>query len=153
MRLALALLLPLCAHAREPVPTVAVLATAPGDAASTLHFVAAGASALPPAVATLPHLPWGVVRASMLPGGRPVAPFARDFSVDERGRLVYANRAGGQFTVERIDPKTGAREILASGVSSHAAPHAWPGAPLWNDGDRGLTSLGAGVDVVCSLSP
>jgi hypothetical protein len=95
-----------------------------------------------------------------------LAPFARDFSVDDRGRLLFAGRepARDAWTVERIDPESGARELLATGASGHFAPHAWPGgAAVWNpDGDPGLSALlapsipppaGPGVDVVRALSP
>ncbi len=60
-----------------------------------------------------------------------VPPFARDFSVDDRGRLVYAGRRGGAWTVERVD-RAGALEILDADAGEHPAPFAWAGGPWWN---------------------
>ncbi|MSP63683.1 MAG: hypothetical protein EXR72_25725 [Myxococcales bacterium] len=98
-----------------------------------------------------------------------LAPFARDFSVDERGRVLFASRDGDDWTVERIDSqglRGGAREVLWRGASQHPAPHAWPGGTIafTPDGDPGLALLsvggsarvlapaGPGVDVVQALS-
>lgn len=94
---------------------------------------------------------------------RPIAPcepFARDFSVDDRGRLVFASRDAGGWTVERLDAQSGAREVLWRGTSQHPAPHAWPGGlAAWNpDSDHGLALESgarfaeAGVDELKALS-
>src|SRR5262249_46230331 len=49
------------------------------------------------------------------------APYARDFSVS-RSAIVMSNRAGGAWTVERIDLTTGANERLVSAAERAPVP-------------------------------
>src|SRR3989442_1064901 len=110
--------------AKDAAPRGAVLATVPGGGASTLHFVPRGPAPLAgfadgevflsrvgPDGADLAALPLDPPGAAPRPLAR-VPPFARDFSVDERGRLVYGDRRGDAWAVERID-RHGAQEVLA----------------------------------------
>ncbi len=74
-------------------PKVALLATRPGAAHSTLHLVRPGDTTAPAAVATLPHLEDGVVRAATLPASDAVIAVAeteatRDLSFNAGAFLV-----------------------------------------------------------------
>lgn len=71
-------------------PRVAVLATVPGAATTALYLVDVGATALPPAVASVPHAPGAVVRASVVPGTETVIAIADGAA---RGDLSFAARA------------------------------------------------------------
>ncbi len=96
-----------------------------------------------------------------------VPPFARDFSIDDQGGLVFQDRDQSdvhQVVVDRIDLGTGARTRLFSGASANLAPHAVPGGgvllnPVEGGGfdvvgasPRVRAPLGAGVDGVQARS-
>lgn len=59
---------PAIAAPAAPAATVALLATTPGAAQTTLHFAAIGALKASPPLAVLRHLPDATVRASVVPG-------------------------------------------------------------------------------------
>ncbi|MEM1033146.1 MAG: hypothetical protein AAGN82_22565 [Myxococcota bacterium] len=103
-----------------------------------------------------------------------VLPFARDFSLDEAGRLVYRQRhpeRSRRWQVLRLDPRAGTPavpEVLFEGDTFALAPHAWPGGGVvFNPRRRGLQSLdrsspfegpptaplGPGVDLVVGSHP
>jgi len=87
---------------------------------------------------------------------------ARDFTVDGRGRVVFADLDGSGWAVLRLE--SGNKERLLSSASDHLAPFAWRDdvafSQLDSDGDVGLATLGRGalgpvgrgVDVVRAVS-
>jgi hypothetical protein len=92
-------------------------------------------------------------------------PFARDFTIDGAGRVVFAERDDARhdlWTIERVAIASGAHERLLASASQHLAPFAWPGGEVaYADGERGLAlsasglraPAGAGVDVVRAAAP
>lgn len=95
-------------------------------------------------------------------------PFARDFSVDAAGGLIFQERDehdARAWTIDRVDIATGARSRLHTGPSASLAPFAWPGGGVaWSrDGGGGLAMLrggkplgaaplGPGVDLIRAVS-
>ncbi|WP_437680614.1 hypothetical protein [Sorangium sp. So ce131] len=96
-----------------------------------------------------------------------IPPFARDFSVDAAGALVFQGRHEADpsaWVVDRLDLASGKITRLAVSAYSGLAPHSWPGGGLAYTPDRatGLLvrgarasvrgPLGPGVDVVQAVS-
>jgi hypothetical protein len=53
-------------------------------------------------------------------------PFARDFSIDASGALVFQNLAGRRWVVERVNAHTHARARLGDKAELSEAPLVWP---------------------------
>ncbi len=93
----------------------------------------------------------GALRASLS-----VAPFARDFSVDDAtGSLVFADRDSGAWTIDRLDLSTFSLSHVASDVDQQSSPLALPSGAMamtaprrggLSLGGRVLTPLGVGFD-------
>jgi hypothetical protein len=91
-----------------------------------------------------------------------VAPFARDFSVDQsRGALVYSTRDGNDWIVERLDLASGARTRLHQEADDAPAPFALPnGDVAWTAPRRTglalpgktIAPLGMGFDSVRAVA-
>jgi len=76
-----------------------------------------------------------------------VLPYARDFSLDAEGHLIFRQRHRRdprRWQALRIDADGGSPEVLYEGETFALAPHAWPGGGvLLNPRREGMSLLGS----------
>lgn len=81
-------------------------------------------------------------------------PFAREFSVDDSGRLLFVNadRASRRWRLESLDLRSLERKILTTSPRPGLAPFAWRGEVYYSpDGAAGLARLERGERVELNL--
>jgi hypothetical protein len=88
--------------------------------------------------------------AQPIAGGTPrtllasLPPYARDFTVDPSGALLYQNLAGRMWVIERLDLRARVALPIFMKREVASAPYVWPDGRLSLDADRRVLAVAGG---------